>query len=80
MRILKMLLPHITIALAVSLAVVMILDIYNPMMGFLIGRPFQVLVILEVLCAMATAILHICRPYKKRRRPRGKFEKIEKSS
>ena len=75
MRILKILFPHFTIALAISLAVVVILDVYNPMMGFLIGRPFQVLVILEVLCAMATSILFICRPYKKRRRPRGKFEK-----
>lgn len=76
MRILKILLPHFTIALAISLAVVVILDIYNPMMGFLVGRPFQILVILEVLCAITTSVLHICRPYKKRRRPRGKFEKV----
>lgn len=76
MRILKMLLPHFTIALAISLAVVLILDIYNPMMGFLMGRPFQILVITEVLCSMFTSILFICRPYKKRRRPRGKFEKV----
>lgn len=75
MRILKMFLPHVTVALAVSLAVVVILDIYNPMMGFLIGRPFRVLVILEVLCSMVTAILYICRPYKKRRKPRVKLEK-----
>ena len=76
MRILKMFLPHFTIALAVALVVVVILDIYNPMMGFLVGRPFQILVVLEVLCAMATSVCYICRPYKKRRSPRGKFEKV----
>ncbi len=75
MRILKVLLPHVTIALAMCLVVVLILDIYNPMMGFLVGGPFQVLVISEAVCTLATSVLFICRPYKKRRRSRGKFEK-----
>lgn len=64
MRILKMLLPHLTIALAVVLTVVVIVDMYNPMMGFLVGKPFQILVILEVLCALATSLCLIFRPAK----------------
>ena len=66
MRIVKMLLPHLTIALAVVLAVVVIVDTYNPMMGFLMGKPFQVLVILEVLCSLATSLCLIFRPAKDR--------------
>lgn len=74
MRILKKLLPHVTLALAVTLAVVVIVDVYNPMMGFLRGWPFQTLVLLEVLCALATSLCLIFSPSEKRKRPRGKFE------
>ena len=59
MRILKTLLPHFTIALAVALTVVVIVDIYNPMMGFLTGKPFQVLVALEVLFSLITSICFV---------------------
>ncbi len=75
MRILKILLPHITIAMAIALVVIVILDSYNPMMGFLQGGAFRVLLILEALCTITTAILFICRPYKKRRKPRVRAEK-----
>lgn len=69
MRILKMLLPHFTITLAVALIVVVIVDVYNPMMGFLVGRPFRVLVILEVICSLATSVCFIFRPFVKGKRP-----------
>ncbi len=68
MRILKMLLPHFTITLAVALTVVVILDVYNPMMGFLVGKPFQILVVLEVLCSLATSLCFIFRPYHKEKK------------
>lgn len=68
MRILKMLLPHFTIALAVALTVVVIVDVYNPMMGFLVGRPFQILVLLEVLCSLATSLCFLFRPHRKEKK------------
>ena len=76
MRTLKKLLPHFTIALAVTLAVVVIVDVYNPMMGFLRGWPFQVLAILEVLCSLATSLCFLFSPSVKSKGPRGKYEKV----
>lgn len=67
MRIVKKLLPHLTIALAVALTVVVIVDVYNPMMGFLIGKPFQTLVILEVLCSLATSICFIVESFRSKK-------------
>lgn len=75
MRILKTILPHLTIALAVTLTVVVIVNVYNPMMGFLVGKPFQVLVILEVLCSLATAICLIVKSSPKKDQPRGRYER-----
>ena len=56
MRFLKGFLPNVTIVLAVALMIVLYLDNRNPMMGFVIGWPFQTLVILNFVCATATAI------------------------
>lgn len=75
MRILKTVLPHFTIALAVTLIVVVIVSDYNPMMGFLVGKPFQILVILEVLFSLATAICLILKPSVKEDQPRGRYER-----
>lgn len=75
MRILKTVLPHFTIALAVTLMVVVIVSDYNPMMGFLVGKPFQVLVILEVLFSLATAICLAVRPSAKGGQHRGRYER-----
>lgn len=75
MRILKTVLPHLTIALAVALTVVVIVGVYNPMMGFLAGKPFQVLVILEVLCSLATSICFIVQSWPKGKTTRGRFER-----
>ena len=57
-----------TIALAISLAVVVILDIYNPMMGFLIGAPFLVLALCSGVCSIAVCIVL----YRSWRKPRKK--------
>lgn len=75
MRIIKKLLPHFTIALAVVLLVVVIVDVYNPMMGFLKGWPFQVLVILEVVCSLITALCLVFHPSATRKGTKGKYEK-----
>lgn len=57
MRILRAVLPNVTIALNVSLLVVYYLDMRNPMMGFLVGTPFYTLAILTGVCSIATAVL-----------------------
>lgn len=75
MRILKMILSHFTIALAVALVVVVIVDVYNPMMGFLMGKPFQILAISEALCALSTSLFLIFSPKVKPQGSKGKFEK-----
>lgn len=57
MRFLNGLLPNLTIALNLVLLIVMYLNSRNPMMGFLVGAPFLVLIIASCVCSIATAIL-----------------------
>lgn len=61
-------LPHLNIALSLSLLVVAILDIYNPMMGFLHGRPAIVLIGLTCTVSIMNAIFF----YASQRRARNK--------
>ena len=49
--------PNLSMALNVALMVVIYLDRRNPMMGFLVGAPFLVLIIASCVCSIATAIL-----------------------
>ena len=57
MRFLNGVLPNLTIALNLVLLIVMYLNSRNPMMGFLVGAPFLVLIIASCVCSIATAIL-----------------------
>lgn len=57
MKYLKAVLPNVSIALTISLFVVIILDNRNPMMGFLVGAPFLVLAVLTCVVSLATAIV-----------------------
>lgn len=57
MKFLKAVLPHISIALSISLMVVVYLDRRNPMMGFLMGAPFLVLAVLACGASIATAVV-----------------------
>jgi len=57
MRFWKGFLPNLTIALALVLLTVMFFDNRNPMMGFLDGGPFLVLVIANCVCAIATSVV-----------------------
>ncbi len=57
MRFLKGFLPNLTIVLSIALAVLVYLDGRNPMMGFLYGIPFQVLVGVQILCAIASGVM-----------------------
>lgn len=49
-------LPHFNIALSLSLIVVTILNIYNPMMGFLQGTPAVVLIGAECVISICNAV------------------------
>ena len=54
---LRTVLPNLTIALNFALTVVIYLDKRNPMMGFLVGWPFLMLVLLSVVCSISTAVV-----------------------
>lgn len=68
MKYLKKALPNLSISLSVSMLVILILDSYNPMMGFLMGTPFQVLTVLTCVSSIATGIVLYASQFKKRRK------------
>lgn len=68
MKFWKAFLPNLTISLALATLTVVILNSYNPMMGFLAGTPFSVLLGALCLCAIVTAALLYADWRKKRRR------------
>lgn len=68
MKFLKNALPNLSISLSVSMLVILILDSYNPMMGFLMGTPFQVLTVLTCVSSIATGIVLYASQFKKRRK------------
>ena len=57
MKFLRATLPNLTIALNLALMIVIYLDMRNPMMGFLVGAPFVVLVASSCICSIVTAIV-----------------------
>lgn len=57
MKFAKAVLPNITIALNLAMAVVVYLDMRNPMMGFMSGPAFWGLYILTFAASVATAVV-----------------------
>ncbi len=57
MRFWRAILPNMTISLVLASATVVILNFYNPMMGFMNGWPFLALISATLLCSLATAIV-----------------------
>lgn len=53
MKFLRAMLPNLTIALNISLLVIVYLDQRNPMMGFLMGTPFLTL---SALCGVSSIV------------------------
>ena len=74
MRFFRGILPHISIALNICLVVIVYLDRRNPMMGFLMGMPFIILVGAAVICSIATAVTL----YSWWRKPKKRKHKTEK--
>ena len=61
MKFMHTVLPNFCIALNLALIVVILLDLYNPMMGFTHGWAFLVLFFASALSSVATAIcLYSC--------------------
>lgn len=50
-------LPNLTISLIAATLTVVILDSFNPMMGFLEGVPFLILLTATLLCSLAVCIV-----------------------
>lgn len=63
-------LPHLSIALAVTIVFVVYLDTRNPMMEFLVGKPFYFLCIANLVVSTAMGIyrywLHTNEKYNKK--------------
>lgn len=57
MKLLKAVLPNVSLAFSAALAVVAYVDNRNPQMGFLRGTPAQVLIYLTVAFSVATALV-----------------------
>ena len=73
MKFWRALVPNLCISLWLALLTLVILDQYNPMLGFLKGRAFLALVLLCAAASLASAIL-LYRDYRlsfrrRRRRP-----------
>ena len=55
MKFFRAFLPNLSIALDLALAVLVILDVFNPRIGLLSGPPFLVLFAAAFLCSVLTA-------------------------
>ena len=79
MKFWRAIVPNLCISLWLALLTLVILDQYNPMLGFLKGRSFLLLVLLCALASMASAIL-LYRDYRlsfRRRRRRRPVDETE---
>ncbi len=61
MKTISALLPHVSIILSGMVIVFVILDRFNPSMGYLTSAPSRVLLVVLALSAIANAILLIVR-------------------
>ncbi len=68
MRFWRAVLPNLTISLILALLTVVILDSFNPMMGFMEGPAFRILLVVTLLCALAVCV--VCYRQWRRRKKR----------
>ena len=57
MRFLRAVVPNLSISMTLALIVLVVLDVFNPVMGFLKGWPFLVLFLLDAAASLTTAVL-----------------------
>ncbi len=53
--------PHLSLALNLTLLVIVILDVFNPLLGLLKGTLFLIFLTADVLCSVVAALLLILR-------------------
>ena len=53
--------PHLSLALNLALLVIVILDVFNPLLGLLKGTVFLVFIAADILCSAVTALQAILR-------------------
>lgn len=68
MKFWRAVLPNLTISLILATLTVVILDSFNPMMGFMEGLSFHILLSATLLCALAVCVV----TYRQWRRRRTK--------
>ena len=56
MKFWKAIVPNLCISLWIALLTLVILNVYNPLMGFVQGTPFLVLTVLCAFCSIASAV------------------------
>ena len=76
MKFAKAILPNVTIALNLAMAVVVYLDMRNPMMGFMSGPAFLGLYILTFAASVATAVVLYKWWHTPKKRPKKKKESV----
>ena len=59
MRFFHSVIPNLAISLNIAMLIVIYLDMRNPMMGFLRGTPYVVLVAVTAICSVISAIMTI---------------------
>ena len=61
MRFLRSFLPHLSLALALGLIVLVVLDNVNPMMAFLTSRPSKIFMLAVCLSSVVVSLICIVR-------------------
>ena len=74
MKFWRTLVPNLCISLWLALLTLVILDVFNPMMGFLRGTAFLVLIGLCAFCSLSCAILLYADARKASRRRRRRVD------
>lgn len=71
-------LPHLSIALSITIVFVVYLDTRNPMMEFLVGTPFYLLCIANLVVSLSMALQRYL--LRAREKTENKDEKIQEKS
>ncbi len=73
------LLDHVTVSLALAVAVLVVLDIFNPRMGFLSSTYSRAMIVLLAACSLTVAVRSIRRYRRARRKSLQKTENDRRS-
>lgn len=72
--------PHLCLALNLALLVIVILDVFNPLLGLLKGGLFLLFLLTDVFCSVVTALQAILRQAEEEPGPKTEEEKESASA